>query len=603
MRFTPLSITSTYAAVAPLNSNFDDIQALFERCVFKDGAASNALTSDLDLNHFRLSNIGAPENAQDAVRLSDLAAYLPVSSGLSAALAATSGSGLVGYVPRGTSAVAETLKDQLDKGDFYAENFRSSGDTDRQVLTKAFAAWATRGTGKLVLGENRTYSLGTTADSTIFTVLGLRDAILEGNGATLSVASNNAQVIILYLYNYKHLTIRNLNGADTGITNGGSAQMGSIGAKLVVVDSDASNPSENISLINVRGFNLNTFFNANPGNPNRIKGILIDESCVADTCFYGAVFQGNGDNATVRGYFKNCGRSYFPYGVAGHDTRIRIDKDGTGPAAEADVVVKRYTRDVKNIKMDLSYSGTLANTNLVLLEHENNSGSASIIDDIDITFHIEDGITDSGPATRVLYRSRNASAVEDTGTVTQRTKNVRISGQLGNSSLPHIKVNYTPAVPDIIKFGNISGLSLTKTVDANGMLVQVAPDRFVIEKFGALTGSTIAIPVLDLRLLQATFRFNTYLETISTNAGQALSKTQTFTDEVPIYINAAGAGNVGVVGTERVHTKAWNSANGTLAYSGGTDQLILTFGGSDYNVSTAYARVEVQLVSGRPFKR
>jgi hypothetical protein len=63
-RFTPTTLTSTYEAVAALNSMFTQIQTLFEKCVFRDGTATNILTADLDLNNFDLLNIGSDTRAQ-----------------------------------------------------------------------------------------------------------------------------------------------------------------------------------------------------------------------------------------------------------------------------------------------------------------------------------------------------------------------------------------------------------------------------------------------------------------------------------------------------------------------------------------------------------
>lgn len=51
-------ILASYGGTAKLNANFDEIQAAFQRVVFRDGTAPNFLTADLDLNGFDLNNIG-----------------------------------------------------------------------------------------------------------------------------------------------------------------------------------------------------------------------------------------------------------------------------------------------------------------------------------------------------------------------------------------------------------------------------------------------------------------------------------------------------------------------------------------------------------------
>lgn len=76
MRFTPTDVTSTYAAIAALNANFDDIAALLEKCVFTDGTAPNSMEADLDFNHFRIKNLMDGVDSTDAVTLSQVLGLL-----------------------------------------------------------------------------------------------------------------------------------------------------------------------------------------------------------------------------------------------------------------------------------------------------------------------------------------------------------------------------------------------------------------------------------------------------------------------------------------------------------------------------------------------
>jgi hypothetical protein len=66
------AILSAYSALAPLNQNFQDIQEALDRCLFRDGEAPNEMLDDLDMNHFRIRNLGAPVGDNDAVRLQDI---------------------------------------------------------------------------------------------------------------------------------------------------------------------------------------------------------------------------------------------------------------------------------------------------------------------------------------------------------------------------------------------------------------------------------------------------------------------------------------------------------------------------------------------------
>lgn len=68
-RLTPTSLTSTYAAVAALNANFDDIAALFEQCIFRDGRSPNQMETNLNLNHFKVENVLDGTAATDAANV------------------------------------------------------------------------------------------------------------------------------------------------------------------------------------------------------------------------------------------------------------------------------------------------------------------------------------------------------------------------------------------------------------------------------------------------------------------------------------------------------------------------------------------------------
>lgn len=334
------------------------------------------------------------------------------------ALAATNGAGLIGYVAPESDSADSTVAAQFAMGPLYAENFRLPGFTDRQTLFAAFTAWAEVG-GVMELERGRVYDYGSvtsvnTPSGVLHEVTGLRGAILRGNGATLQLTSSGATFlpIILYLYNYQNVQIENLLATDNGLVNGGDSTRG---AKMIVLDSDASNPTKDITVRNCRAYNMNTFFNVNPGTPgNRIDGIYIEPSCVVDTTFYGASFQGNGDNARVFFTARNVGRAYFPYGVTGHEIGLRIEDTGTAtPAAQSCILVKRYAANTTNIKGWASFGGVLKWTMaLVDMEHEPTAAS-SIIDSIDIRVQVDRSATDPNSIFVWAFRSRIDATYEE----------------------------------------------------------------------------------------------------------------------------------------------------------------------------------------------
>lgn len=505
----------------------------------------------------------------------------------------------VSYTPPGDDAETSSLAEFLNRLPLHVESFRADGDTDREVLEKAFAAWQIAG-GELNLEPGRLYDLGEEAGApaSIFTLAGLEKSSLRGNGATLQVETvGNADYNVLYLQNFDGLEIRDLHCTDTADPGNGS-----YGANFIVATGGAG-ACNDLRLVNVSAEDMRTFIGAQ-GSGARVTGVYVDPSCWAKSVFYCISCINNGDNFTGGFTAYNPNRAYFPYGVSDHDLSIDIVNDGGSGGADVCCLIKRYQSNTFNIRLRLTLSGTLVDMgHIVALEHQNNDGAASIIDDIHISFHVRNGTADPGPATRLLLRSYSTSGSENASSA-HYTGFVSIAGQLGKSANPHIKANYVPLVPGVIAVGEMAGRSMTKTVDAPGFLIQTGPDTFQLEKFGNLTSSALSIPIPDLNGYRWAFKVTVYAEPNHPNTDGTASKLHYREDLVAGYSNASGANNVGFVTGSPVNlvNQGFNSSNFALGYSGGTNVLILTPSGSNYNVSTAYMKVGIECV-GRTLSR
>jgi hypothetical protein len=65
-------IASGYGTTTKINSNNAAIETAMENTLSRDGTSPNNMLSNLDMNSYRITNLGAPSNDQDAARLVDL---------------------------------------------------------------------------------------------------------------------------------------------------------------------------------------------------------------------------------------------------------------------------------------------------------------------------------------------------------------------------------------------------------------------------------------------------------------------------------------------------------------------------------------------------
>lgn len=66
------NLNNPTSAVQQINANFQLLATAFDSVVFRDGTAPNYLTSDIDVNSFRLLNIRAPQSASEPARWQDV---------------------------------------------------------------------------------------------------------------------------------------------------------------------------------------------------------------------------------------------------------------------------------------------------------------------------------------------------------------------------------------------------------------------------------------------------------------------------------------------------------------------------------------------------
>ena len=483
------------------------------------------------------------------------------------------------------------LSQRMAQIPLYVENYRADGFTDVQAIIAAIAAIITRG-GVLEFERGREYDLGTiSVETSLFAMAGAVGVTLRGG--KLKINNPTSFCNIFYISDFEDVEFQDMYLNDIGYTGAFTN-----GAKLFVLDQGAGHSGKNIRFRNCKTDGANSFLTVQGGSGNRITDIYVEPTCVAKNTFYGLSFQNNGDNARGGLTVRDGGRAYFPYGVVNHDFVINNIETGSGPTSNASCLIKRYARDTKDIKLRVNYSGSIDNhASLVVLEHQNDSGAASIIDNIDVEINVEQGTTDTSGATRLLYRSYTDAGVENTGSVAHKTNNVRLSGDLGQSANPLAKANYTPTLPSALRLGQLQGLSPVDNFSLAGIMVFVDPNTVVQTKAGDLTSGFMRVETPGLVGYRFQLKVTIYAEPAGNNSMGPSSKSHYLEYIVSCFANA-GSNNIGVVDAYKAIERGVNASDLTVTFGTTTNAVVLSFvSAADYIVSTAKARVKVEFLA------
>src|SRR3990167_1404417 len=114
-KLTLSDITSGYVPITTINANWALIETALENTLSRDGTSPNTMSAALDMNSYKIVNLGAPSNNADAARLADLVAgtggsATAVVATLRSDLSASSGASLVGFIQSGAGAAARTVQ-------------------------------------------------------------------------------------------------------------------------------------------------------------------------------------------------------------------------------------------------------------------------------------------------------------------------------------------------------------------------------------------------------------------------------------------------------------------------------------------------------------
>lgn len=205
MRFTPTSLASTYAAIDPLNANFNNISALLEKCLFTDGTSPNAMLADLDLNGHKIHNVA------NAVSNSDVPNLAQVQNLISGIVLPPGPQGPAGDISKATSVASlasitspavgmgRIISQGAQKGSIWLADLASNytaqiaADTTNALFkvstVDSTIVWARQYNGKINVRWFGATGDGVTNDSAAFVAAIAYLKAIAGNGNSTTAAS------------------------------------------------------------------------------------------------------------------------------------------------------------------------------------------------------------------------------------------------------------------------------------------------------------------------------------------------------------------------------------------------------------------------------
>lgn len=138
------------------------------------------------------------------------------------------------------------------------------------------------------------------------------------------------------------------------------------------------------SLGDIRGYKLMATLASNTADAAlyRHSGLVV-KRVSNELGYYNVNFVNNVDAMLANIYSNDIVRSYFVYGVSGHDVTIhtKLHRNFT------DILIKRYIRDTKNIRVFYTCDSDLEDDPTISIEHQNDTDDG-VIADIDITLNV-----------------------------------------------------------------------------------------------------------------------------------------------------------------------------------------------------------------------
>lgn len=287
---------------------------------------------------------------------------------------------------------------------------------DELACQAAAAAIRVKGGGTLWITDGifRVWKTLPTAGEKLFDWSGCRGVTVIYSGAKIiaerpnTATGDTVTVVIHGLENVQRFTVINPSAEQVGSTipaSGGIVQFG-------VGMAGGANQSSGIKIINARQVGGLGGLIVYPSGSGNDRAHTIEMDGYFEDVYYPQNFQANGDNYRGRVTTRDCGRSYFPYNVSGHDVYV----DSNNGVAFDDINISAYTattfrNETSGIKVRYKNYGSSSLGNAVHFGFVQSDGTSrsAVIRDVTVELDMNVGTYPGCYVTAKKYTSAGAA--------------------------------------------------------------------------------------------------------------------------------------------------------------------------------------------------